>query len=96
MIITHKIITPSLVPNATTQLNLRDGLPSSYYIIPNEGYVLHDKERDTPEYDEEAMSETGNIILGYAKKIVSCSVNYDFEANPREFYAVREIYVKNK
>ena len=95
-IITHELVTPALIDNTTMQLNFRDGVPTSYYIIPNEGYVIHDKERDTPEYDEETMQETGNIILGYAKKFVSCSVNYDFEVNPREFYAVREIYVKNK
>lgn len=87
-IITYESVTPTLIDNTTMQLNFKDGVPTSYYIIPNEGYMLHDKVRDTVEYDEETMRETGNVILGYARKIVSCSADYDFTANPREFYAV--------
>ena len=87
-IITHELVMPTLIENTTMQLNFRDGVPTCYHIIPDEGYMLHDKVRDTVEYDEETMQETGNIILGYAKEIATCSADYDFTANPREFYAV--------
>lgn len=61
----------------------------AYYIAPIEGYVLHYKELDQPELDEN-LNETGNILKGYIPYPSSMTVgyNYDFEANPREIYAV--------
>ena len=90
MVITHEPIVPSLIENTIMQKNFRDGVPTTYYITPNEGYVLHDKGLDTPEYNEETFEETGNILLGYRRTTASCAVSYDFEANPREFYTVLE------
>ena len=81
-------ITPSLIENTSMQLNYINGVPTSYYITPNEGYMLHDKLYDQAEYDEETMSETGNIIKGYRRSTASCSADYDFTANPREFYII--------
>lgn len=59
-----------------------------YDIAPVEGYVLHDKTLDTPVIDEGTMEETGEVILGYTPGSTSVPARYDFEANPREFYAV--------
>lgn len=93
--ITHELIVPSLIENTTMQKNFRDGVSTTYYITPNEGYVLHDKGLDVPEYNEETFEETGNILLGYRHTTASCSVNYNFEANPRKFYAVPEAMINN-
>ena len=77
-----------IIPNTAMTLSLIEGVPAAYYIAPNEGYVLHDKLYDSIEYDNDTMEETGNIILGYRTSTASCSINYDFEANPREFYTI--------
>ena len=59
-------------------------------ITPNEGYLLHDKLYDEPVMDEVIMEETGKVILGFRKSTATVPVNYDFELNPRQFYAVLE------
>ena len=59
-----------------------------YDIAPVDGYVLHDKTLDVPEIDDMTFEETGNILLGYTPSSISVAHNYDFEANPREIYAV--------
>lgn len=58
----------------------------TYWIKPNKGYKLHEKGRDF----EYADPETGKsvLILGFNESISTCSVNYDFEQNEREFYTV--------
>lgn len=63
---------------------------TAYYIRPIEGYVLHDNQFDTHVIDENTLEETGEIILGYTRAVISVGYNYDFEANPRELYAVPE------
>jgi hypothetical protein len=47
---------------------------------------LHEKGRDVEEVDP----ETGKpiLILGFNESISTCSVDYDFEKNEREFYAI--------
>ena len=87
---TSEIVVPSLIENTIMQKNFKDGVPTTYYITPVEGYVLHDKVYDSPAVDEVTYEETGEIILGYRRTTASCSVNYDFIENPREFYAVAE------
>ena len=90
MKISNEIVNPSLIENTTMQLNFVDGVPTAYYITPNDGYMLHDKLYDNHVVDEVTLEETGEIILGYRRTTASCSVNYDFIENPREFYAVKE------
>lgn len=62
----------------------------SYYIAPIEGYVLHHTSYDTEVIDEATGEPTGEIILGYIPYPASVTVgyNYDFEANPKQIYAV--------
>ena len=58
-----------------------------YRISPEDGYKLHDKERDVYIADP----ETGEVIedsKGFTSGILTVGWNYDFEANPREIYAV--------
>ena len=78
--ITYVDVIPSLIENTSMQQRLNDGVPVTYRITPNEGYVLHDNI-----LDEE---NDGELVLGYRTSTASCSVNYDFTTNPREFYAV--------
>lgn len=78
----------TLIANTTMQKMLSDGVHTGYEITPNEGYVLHDKGRDWTEPNWETMED--ELHLGYTRGSASCRVNYDFEANPREFYAVLE------
>lgn len=62
----------------------------SYFIAPVEGYVLHDTQYDTEGYDPETLEPNGELVLGYIPYPSSVTVgyNYDFEANPRQIYAV--------
>ena len=57
-----------------------------YWIKPNMGYKLHEKDRDVEDIDP----ETGNpiLIFGFNENISTCSINYDFENNEREFYTI--------
>ena len=87
---TNEPVIPSLIENTTMQRNFRDGVATTYYITPNEGYVLHDKGMDDAVIDEETFEETGEVLLGFRRSTASCAANYDFVANPREFYAVPE------
>lgn len=75
--------TTSLIENATMQIGNADGVPTIYRITPVDGYVLHDKARDWEDFDE-----NDNIIeyQGFTRGTATCSINYDFEANPREFF----------
>lgn len=63
----------------------------TYFIYPNEGYVLHDNVYDETVMDEDG-NETGEIRLGYIPypSFVTVGYNYDFVANPRELYTVPE------
>lgn len=62
----------------------------TYYIYPNEGYVLHDTQYDQPVIDMETFEPTGEIMLGYIPypSFVTVGHSYDFEANPRQLYCV--------
>ena len=89
-IYTSEPVTPSLIENTTMQKNFRDGVATTYYITPNEGYVLHDKRMDDEVIDEITLMPTGEVILGYRTSTASCHASYDFTVNPWEFYAVPE------
>ena len=88
MAVTYEEINPTPIENTTVRKILLDGVHRGHFIDANAGYVLHDKTLDAPEYDPETYEETGNILLGYSDDTKSCGTNYDWDANPREFYAV--------
>lgn len=82
---TYEDLIPTLIPNTTMQKGFNaNGVHKIYVITPNPGYVLHDAASDQP--DEEA----GTVTLAFASGSCSCGANYDFVANPREFYAIPE------
>ena len=68
----------SPVPNTTLREYLRDGVLYSYVIAPTEGYLLHDKDLDMPEYDENLGTETGNIIPWFTGVTTNMRPDYDF------------------
>ncbi len=75
----------SIVPNTIMELHESGDF---YKIKPADGYKLHAKGFDIEIYDE-----AGRFVetkKRYTKVFVTCGVNYDFEANPREFYAVED------
>lgn len=86
MAYTYEDVIPSLIENTTMQKRLRDGVQTTYTIKANEGYVLHDKTLDWYDTDPNTMEET--YRLGFSRGTKTCGANYDFVANPREFYAV--------
>lgn len=88
MAITREDLIPSLIENTSMKKVFRDGIHVQYDITPNEGYVLHDSTYDTPILVEGTGEETGEVVLGYRVSTASVAARYDFEANPRELYAV--------
>lgn len=86
MAYTYENVIPSLIENTTMQKRLRDGVHLVYTIKANEGYILHDKSLDWYETDPETMEQV--FYRGYSRGTKTCAANYDFVANPREFYAV--------
>jgi hypothetical protein len=88
MAITYENVIPTLIENTTMQMRRSDGVATNYTITPVSGFVLHDKGRDWPDEDPETGEET--IKLGFTRGTATCGANYDFTANPREFYAVPE------
>ena len=88
MTITYEEVNPTLIPNTTMVKGLVDGVHRNYRITPVDGYVLHDNETDYPGLDPETGEEV--VMLGFTRGTCSCAANYDFSANPREFYAVPE------
>lgn len=86
-------VTP-IFENTTMQASYNsENVLRTYRISPCEGYVLHSSGLDFPEFDEETMTETGNTLLGYTRGVVTVPYNYDFEANPRNIFAVLETEV---
>jgi hypothetical protein len=84
-------VNPTLIENTTMLLRVVDGNPLVYRITPVDGYVLHDKARDWTNIDPVTMEET--YKQGFTRGTASCGANYDFAANPREFFAVSETSV---
>lgn len=80
MAIIYETMTTPLIPNTVMWEGKNDGVLERYRIQAVDGYVLHDKNRD--------YTENGVLKLGYTTAIASVVANYDFTANPREFYAV--------
>lgn len=74
---TYETMAQSLIPNTTMRKGYADGVHRIYEIEPNEQYVLHDKDLDEVEYDENGEPIRA-IKLGYYPMYVSCGANYDF------------------
>lgn len=62
----------------------------SYRISPAEGYKLHEITLDEEVFDEETLEPTGGIKLGFTKAYTTAGVNYDFDKNERQIYAVKD------
>ena len=90
MSISYIEIKPTPIENATVKQSVYNDELSAFYITANEGYVLHDNTLDEPELDEITHEETGEVILGYSESTKTCGANYDWDENPREFYAVQK------
>lgn len=89
-VVTYEEIIPSPIENTTAIKVLADGTHRTTRITPNEGYVLHDKDLDEEVIDPDTYELTGDIKLGFYSGTRSVRYDYDFVANPREFYAVLE------
>lgn len=80
----------AIIENTSMQKYIDDktGQDRTYWIKPVEGFKLHAKVLDA----EIEGPETGVTTkeLGFTQNIVTCSVKYDFESNPEEFYTVPE------
>ena len=83
IVFTYEDVIPPIVENTIMRKMYMDGVFRVYTIAPAEGYVLHDSTYDYPDID-------GNLVIGYRRSEGTCAANYDFDANPREFYAVPE------
>lgn len=57
---------------------------NSYDISPAEGYLLHNIVFDKYESDSKQL-----ISRGYSPSSCSVGKDYDFEANPKEIYAIK-------
>lgn len=95
MAFTYEDVNPTLIENTTMRKRLRDGVDYQYLITANSGYVLHDTNRDYELFDEigdPVLDENGEQIIkqGFTRATATCAANYDFTANPREFFAVLE------
>lgn len=62
----------------------------AFCIIPDEGYAIHNKFRDTAVIDEETGLETGEIRKGYTESYIIIQSDYNFEENPYDIYAVKK------
>lgn len=89
----NRITSP--IPNTIMLEKLRDGNLYAYEISVVNGYLLHDKTKDTcfenvEIYNEETgLFETVNkTVLGFVSGSLTCESNYNFTENPRELYTI--------
>lgn len=85
MAITNGNYVTSPVPNTTLREKLRDGELYYYEIKAESGYLLHDKDLDVPEVDENYM-ETGNIIPWFTGGGTSVRLDYDYTTTTQGEY----------
>ena len=90
MPIIYEEVIPTPIENVTVKKAFNNGVHRTYTLKANEGYVLHDNTLDAQGYDEETGEFTDEIILGYSEGTKTCGANYDWDENPREFYAIRK------
>lgn len=76
-IITSGNYITSPVPNTTLLEKLRDGVLYYYEIAPTGGYLLHDKDLDIYDYDEDG-NQTGLIEIWFTGGTTSVRLDYDF------------------
>lgn len=89
MPVTYEAVIPAPIENTTVKKAFLNGVATVYYISANDGYVLHDNVLDVyEEFDATTGEPIGEPVLGYSEGTKSCGINYDWDANPREFYAV--------
>lgn len=88
MAVSYVEVNPTPIENTTVRKILIDGVHRGYFINANDGYVLHDNTLDSYDYDEFTGEPIGEPVLGYSEGTKSCGTNYDWGANPREFYSV--------
>ena len=86
MAITNGNYITSPVPNTTLRERLNNGELYSYVIAPTEGYLLHDKDLDMPEYDENLGMATGNIIPWFTGVTTNMRPDYDFTTTTQGTY----------
>ena len=84
----EKIASPILNTVAEVYIN-EQGEQRFYKIHPADGYKLHVKELDEAIYDE--LGRFVENKKGYTKGFTTCPLSYNFEANRREIYSVKEI-----
>lgn len=82
--IVYKDISPAPIENTVMTAVHRDGVHMVTRICPIPGFVLHDQAGSWED------PETHEKIEAYYTGTCSCGADYDFTANPRGFYAVRE------
>ena len=94
-------VTPSPIPNATVErLFTADGKIEFFSIYPNDGYILHDKVRDTT--DGDPFSGAVNTVLGYTDDRITCAASYEFspvtvideDGNSHTVYGAREFFAR--
>ena len=79
MAFTYRDIIPSLIPNTTMKMTVRDGVDYMYRITPVEGYVLHDIAADDIELDENGNPTGGINGYTFSSGTCSCSVRDTLE-----------------
>ena len=77
MAITNGNYVTSPVPNTTLREKLRDGELYYYEIKAEKGYLLHDRDLDIYDYDDEG-NQTGLIETWFTGGGTSVVKNYDF------------------
>ena len=88
MAVSYVEVNPTPIENTSVKKVIVIDVEKAYYVSANEEYVLHDNTLDRYEYDEFTGKPIGQPVLGYSAGTKSCGINYDWDANPRKFYAV--------
>jgi hypothetical protein len=103
----YEDVTP-IIPNTTMRLRIVDGNPQTYWIKAVDGYVLHDTNYDTVNYEPTIDPETGEEtfvethLMGYHTEVVTCSARYEFtpvemqddEGNTHTAYGSRQFFTR--
>ena len=89
MATTYEDLIPSRIENTIMRRAFVDGVFTSYWITPVDGYVLHDSTRDTIDevWNEKTEEiEYGEVLhQGFTVDTASCMEDYDF-TSVKTFY----------
>ena len=77
------------IKNTICEAREMNGNIVSYRIAPIDGYKLHEITLDENIIDENG-NEIGEIKKGYTTSYVTTGIEYNFEKNDREIYAVEK------